>query len=60
MLWSIGGSSDVLHDAGNCNSQPVVFDNCAASAASSRAEATGSAEEKMKMQESECLLRLGK
>jgi hypothetical protein len=50
MLWSIGGSNDELHDAGCCSAQPVAFDNLAASAASWKADATGSPEEKVNMQ----------
>lgn len=51
MLWSMGDRRERLHDAGCCNEQPVKANNLAASAASSKDEATGSPEEKVKMHE---------
>ena len=53
MLWSMGGSSVRLHDAGCTKGQPVKSDKRAASAASAKEDETGSAEAKVKMQEKE-------
>ena len=53
MLWSIGGSSDLLHEDGCCKEHSAAFDNFTASAASANADATESPEEKANMQERE-------
>jgi len=50
MLWSMAGISVLLHDAGCTKGQEVKADSRAASAASWNEEATGSAEENVKMQ----------